>query len=37
MRALLPAARWHWPAPPYPRVNHPSGIFELGVVLQAKG
>ncbi len=36
MRALFPATHWHWPAPPYPRVNHPSGIFELGVVLQTK-
>lgn len=36
MRALFPAARWHWPSPPYPSVAHPSGIFELGVALQAK-
>jgi SAM-dependent methyltransferase len=36
MRALFPTAHWHWPAPPYPRANHPSGIFEIGVVLQAK-
>ncbi len=34
MRAVLPAARWHWPAPPYPRVPHPMGMAELAVVLR---
>lgn len=34
VRALFPATRWDWPAPPYPRVAHPSGIGEeLAVVL----
>jgi SAM-dependent methyltransferase len=33
MRALFPAPRWEWPAPPYPRVPHPRGWAELAVVL----
>jgi SAM-dependent methyltransferase len=33
MRALLPADRWDWPKPPYPRVEHPAGLAELAVVL----
>lgn len=33
-RALLPASRWRWPAPPYARVPHPAGFAELAVVLQ---
>ncbi len=33
MRALLPEARWSWPAPPYDRVPHPGNWFELAVVL----
>jgi SAM-dependent methyltransferase len=33
MRALLPASRWQWPAPPYARVPHPRGWGELAVVL----
>lgn len=36
MRALFPHAHWHWPAPPYPRVPHPSGMAELAVVLQRR-
>lgn len=34
MRALLDAERWQWPKPPYPRVEHPSGMAELAVVLE---
>jgi len=34
MRALFPAARWHWPAPPYARLAHPSLAHELAVTLQ---
>ncbi len=34
MRALLPAPRWHWPKPPYPRTMHPRGLAELAVVLE---
>ncbi|HWS75363.1 MAG TPA: methyltransferase domain-containing protein [Quisquiliibacterium sp.] len=33
MRALFPGGRWDWPKPPYPRVEHPSGMAELAVVL----
>jgi SAM-dependent methyltransferase len=33
MRALLPADRWDWPRPPYPRVPHPAGFAELAAVL----
>jgi cyclopropane fatty-acyl-phospholipid synthase-like methyltransferase len=33
VRALLPAERWQWPAPPYPAVPHPSGWTELAIVL----
>jgi hypothetical protein len=33
LRALLPEAKWQWPAPPYPRVPHPRGWFELAIVL----
>lgn len=34
VRALFPATQWDWPAPPYARVAHPSGIGEeLAVVL----
>lgn len=33
VRALLPAAHWQWPAPPYPRVPHPAGWVELAIVL----
>jgi SAM-dependent methyltransferase len=33
MRALFPSDRWAWPKPPYPRVEHPSRIAELAVVL----
>lgn len=33
LRAALPASRWDWPAPPYPRVEHPRGWGELAVVL----
>ena len=33
LRALLPAAQWSWPAPPYDRVPHPAGWTELAIVL----
>lgn len=33
MRALFPAERWDWPAPPYPAVGHERGWAELAVVL----
>jgi len=33
LRALLPAAAWAWPAPPYERVPHPVGWTELAIVL----
>ncbi|UCE32394.1 MAG: methyltransferase domain-containing protein [Burkholderiales bacterium] len=33
MRALLDAAHWDWPRPPYDRVPHPAGIAELAVIL----
>ncbi|MCX7897274.1 MAG: TPMT family class I SAM-dependent methyltransferase [Rhodocyclaceae bacterium] len=34
MRALFPARRWHWPAPPYARCTHERlGRTELAVVL----
>jgi SAM-dependent methyltransferase len=32
-RALFPDAHWQWPKPPYARVPHPMGWFELAVVL----
>ena len=34
MRALLPAPKWAWTPPPYPRTSHPRGLAELAVVLQ---
>ena len=34
MRALFPSTRWTWPKPPYARVDHPMGMFELAVVLE---
>lgn len=33
LRALLPLPQWAWPAPPYARVPHPVGWFELALVL----
>ncbi len=36
LRALLPATRWTWPAPPYERVPHPAGWTELALVLTRK-
>ncbi len=33
MRALFPAERWQWPAPPYAAVAHGQGWAELPVVL----
>ncbi len=33
MRALFDDSRWQWPAPPYARVAHPIGHYELAVVL----
>jgi SAM-dependent methyltransferase len=35
-RALLPLETWDWPAPPYPRVEHPRGWAELAIVLQRR-
>jgi SAM-dependent methyltransferase len=37
MRALFPASRWDWPAPPYAAIPHPSGFAELPVVLTRRG
>ena len=34
MRALFPSTRWTWPKPPYARMDHPMGMFELAVVLE---
>jgi SAM-dependent methyltransferase len=34
VRALLPAAQWAWPAPPYPAVPHPAGWTELALLLE---
>src|SRR5262249_4340574 len=36
MRALFPASRWEWPAPPYEAVPHGQGWSELAVVLQRR-
>ncbi|WP_428510667.1 methyltransferase domain-containing protein [Roseateles sp.] len=36
MRALFPASRWNWPAPPYPSTAHGQGWAELAVVLQRR-
>ncbi len=36
LRALLPATRWRWPAPPYTRVDHKGGRFELALHLQRR-
>lgn len=36
MRALFPDVYWIWPKPPYARVNHPMGMYELAVVLQRR-
>jgi SAM-dependent methyltransferase len=33
VRALFPDGRWHWPAPPYPRTDHPRGWHELGLAV----
>jgi SAM-dependent methyltransferase len=33
VRALLPATRWGWPAPPYPALPHPAGWTELAIRL----
>lgn len=33
MRALLPATRWTWPAPPYAQVRHPNLAHELALTL----
>ncbi|MBV8469523.1 MAG: methyltransferase domain-containing protein [Burkholderiaceae bacterium] len=33
MRALFPAARWDWPAPPYAAIPHAQGWQELAVAL----
>jgi SAM-dependent methyltransferase len=33
VRALFPAERWDWPAPPYPAHDHAQGWKELAVVL----
>jgi methyl halide transferase len=34
VRALLPASRWAWAAPPYAAVPHPAGWTELAIVLK---
>lgn len=36
MRALFPEGNWHWPRPPYARVDHPhiGNLFELAVILR---
>lgn len=36
LRALLPATKWAWPAPPYERVSHPAGWSELAIVLDRR-
>jgi hypothetical protein len=36
MRMLFDAARWEWPAPPYPRVAHPNGMHELGLAIRRR-
>lgn len=38
LRALFPAALWHWPKPPYVRVPHPAdaGWGELALVLERR-
>jgi hypothetical protein len=36
MRMLFDDARWEWPAPPYPRVGHPNGMHELGLVIRRR-
>lgn len=36
VRALLPADRWHWPAPPYPALPHPAGWTELALLLRRR-
>jgi SAM-dependent methyltransferase len=33
LRALFDGARWQWPKPPYARVPHPNGSFELALGL----
>jgi methyl halide transferase len=35
-RALLAEPLWAWPAPPYPRVEHPLGWGEFAIVLQRR-
>lgn len=36
MRALFPATRWDWPAPPYPLQAHAQGWAELALVLRRR-
>lgn len=36
VRALAPETAWHWPAPPYARVPHPRGWYELAIALQRR-
>lgn len=33
MRSLFPAPRWSWPKPPYRRLDHPAGWYELALGL----
>jgi SAM-dependent methyltransferase len=33
LHALFPAALWEWPGPPYERMPHPNGGFELALIL----
>ncbi len=37
MRALFPDVYWIWPKPPFTKVNHPMGMYELAVVLERRG
>lgn len=37
MRALFPEVYWDWPKPPYAKVDHPMGMYELAVVLRRRG
>ncbi|MEY4535816.1 MAG: hypothetical protein RLZZ246_2134, partial [Planctomycetota bacterium] len=35
-RALFDDDAWQWPAPPYPRVDHPNGMHELGLLIRRR-
>jgi methyl halide transferase len=36
MRALFRSECWIWPKPPYPGTSHPSGAYELAVILERR-